>query len=84
MVGTWIDLHISGLRHVAVDTLVARAAFCVKAVCEWFDHRCLFNSARVATHAKQVVLYGEDCFKRVWVVAILATYVGVSHAAHFE
>ena len=51
-----VDLHVSGFRHVAIHTHITRAAFAVEAVGNGFDDWRILNPARVATHAKQVVL----------------------------
>ena len=56
MIAAWVDLHVSGFRHVAIHTHITRAAFAVEAVGDGFDDWRIFNPARVATHAKQVVL----------------------------
>ena len=78
-----MPLHVDGLRHVAVDALVARAVGAMKTVRLGQDDRCVGEAALgVAAHAELIA--GQDRFHAVHVVAVHAAHARMVHAAAEE
>ena len=77
-----MPLHVSGVRHVAVDAEVAFAVFGVAGMGERLDFRAVGMRAVVTAHAKRVA--GEDGFSGVWMVAVHAMNARIVHSAAEE
>lgn len=77
-----MPLHVSGVRHVAVDAEVAFAVFGVVRMGERLDLWAVGIRAIVTTHAKRVA--GEDGFGGVRMVAVHAVNARIVHSAAEE
>lgn len=77
-----MPLHVSGVRHVAVDAEVAFAVFGVVRMGERLDLRAVGMRAVVTAHAKRVA--GEDGFGGVRMVAVHAVNARLMHSAAEE
>ena len=84
MIGTWVDLHVGTLGHVAFHTTITHAVGGVETVFGRDDNGGVVESALVTAHTEEVVLGGKDEGVAVGIVAIEAGHACVSHAAHTE